>query len=119
MRRYAFVDLIIPALDRFDIETVLHLLDENCSIQIGSRGIINGKTRIKETLSAFFSQLNTIEHQIYEVFEADATVVIRGNITFTHKDEWEQRGAICDIFKIEKGKIVAFQMYMDCSGISI
>ena len=117
MRKHAFVDLLTPALDRFDIDMVTSLLDDNCYFQAGNSTPTRGKEKVRETLVQFFDQVKAVKHRIDETLEINDTVVSRGLVTYTRKDSSTLTVPVCDVFKIQEGKILEYFIYIDWSEL--
>lgn len=117
MRRYAFVDLLVHAFDRLDLDAIILLLDDQCFFQFGNNPLIKGKTQIRKSLEEIFYYVNEVQHQVYDTIEVSNTVVNRGYVTYSKKDNIKARLPFCNVFKVVDGKIVEFYTYADYSTV--
>lgn len=113
MRLHSFIDDLSPAIDTMVTANVLAFLTEDCLLQPGNQNVVKGTQAIAEMFDSLYASIRSISHTIVDRFAVDDSATYRGIVTYRRLDNSELTVPFCDIFKVEKSKIVEYYIYID------
>ncbi len=114
---YTQLDSLSQALDNKDVERVLSYLSPECLFQAGNNPPVRGQENIRATLEAFFPSVKSIKHDLYDSFSSGKSVVYRGSVVYERLDGSMLKVPVCDVFKMEGGKIKEYYIYIDWNAL--
>ena len=112
-----WVNNLFAATDLMDADGFVSFLSEDANFRFGNAPIVSGKENIRNTVSAFFSNLQGLRHNILGIWRQGDTVICEGEVTYTRRNESKITLPFADIFRM-KGKLIAdYRIFMDISPL--
>ena len=113
----AWMQDLFGSIDRMEVESFCSFLSDDVSFTFGNAPTVTGVEKVKETVSEFFSAISSLSHRIVETIEKEGTTVVRGEVTYTRKDNSTLTVPFCNVFKREDEKVKEYVIYVDVSGL--
>ena len=116
-RIFKHIDSLATHLDAKDSDKVMEFLTEDCRFQAANNAIVQGKEQIKDVLEDFFTRIKSTKHEVNDIIESTTSLIHRGTVTYTRIDNTKLTVPFCDVFKMRKGRIAEYNIYIDWSEL--
>ncbi len=108
----------LNAMDNLDIDNYATFLADDCEMQFGNNPLVKGKKNIVESLTAFWSTIDSDEHNLQNIFGDDRNFVLEAFNTFKCKDDRTVTiPAVAITEKNEAGLVISVRLFMDTSPL--
>lgn len=111
------IQQLFHAIDKKDVDSFVSFLADDCRFAFGNNPAAEGKDATKETVSGFFSAIKGLTHSDLEFFEDKNAVIVKGNVTYTRRDDSQLTVPFCNVFRIENDLITEYLIYVDTSEL--
>lgn len=108
---------LFTSIDEKNIEKFSSFLLENCSFQFGNMPVVHGVDTINEFVSGFFSSIESLKHDLSDIWSVPGGVVCHGIVSYTRHDKSILTVPFSNIFKIDNGKVYSYHIYADTSQL--
>ncbi len=115
--RIRMIKDLFKSIDEMDVDSASSFYSDSMKFTFGNMPTIEGKENVKEMVSGFFAGIAGIAHALIETIEKDDTIILRGTVTYTRKDDSQLTVPFCNVFKMEKEKIQEYSTYVDTSEL--
>ena len=117
MKYDGFINDLFSSIDERNVQTFLTFISDNCLFQFGNIPSVSGKENVGNFVSAFFDSINSLKHEIEDVWEIDCGVVCHGIVTYTRHDKSVLSIPFSNILKIDNGLICEYLIFADTSEL--
>ena len=114
-----WVTILFHALDTFDADTFASFLTDDAGFVFGNSEPVRSKQAIREVVSHFFTSIRAIQHDLIDTWTFPETVICQGTVTYTRHTGSQLRVPFANIFKMRKGLIQDYLIYVDNSQLYI
>ena len=105
-------------IDAKDPDGWLEYLSDDARFCFGNAPPLVGKDAIGDGVSAFFSSLSAIRHNIAEVWKSSDAVICRGEVTYTRLNGSTLTVPFANVFKLQPdGLVREYLIYADTSEL--
>ncbi len=111
--REQMVGDLLRAIDSKDIDGLLGHMAPEATQRFGNQEPLRGHDQIRAGNSAFLNLFASLQHQVTGLWEWDATVVVRVDVTYTRLDGVRVTIPAVTIFREAGGQIVEYEVYFD------
>lgn len=108
---------LFASIDEKNIEKFSSFLLENCSFQFGNMPEVHGVDAINEFVGGFFSSIESLKHDLSDIWSVPGGVVCHGIVSYTRHDKSVLTVPFSNIFKIDDGKVCGYQIFADTSQL--
>jgi len=108
---------LFASIDEKNIEKFSSFLLENCSFQFGNMPAVHGVDAINEFVGSFFSSIESLKHDLSDIWSVPGGVVCHGIVSYTRHDKSVLTVPFSNIFKIDDGKFYGYQIFADTSQL--
>lgn len=108
---------LFASIDEKNIEMFSSFLLENCSFQFGNMPAVHGVDAINEFVGGFFSSIESLTHDLSDIWSVPGGVVCHGIVSYTRHDKSVLTVPFSNIFKIDDGKVCGYQIFADTSQL--
>jgi len=108
---------LFASIDEKNIEKFSSFLLENCSFQFGNMPAVHGIDAINEFVAGFFSSIESLKHDLSDIWSVPGGVVCHGIVSYTRHDKSVLTVPFSNIFKIDDGKVCGYQVFSDTSQL--
>lgn len=115
--RIRMIKELFQFIDKMDVDGASSFYSDSMKFTFGNMPTIEGKDNVKEMVSGFFGGIAAISHALVEQIEKDDTVILRGTVTYTRKDDSQLTVPFCNVFKMKNDKIQEYSTYVDTSEL--
>lgn len=78
---------------------------------------VHGVEAVSEFVGGFFASIESLKHELSDVWSVPGGVVCHGIVTYTRHDKSELTIPFSNIFKVEDGKVHGYQIFADTSQL--
>jgi len=117
MSRKQWLKGLFEAIDGMDTAKFCEFLTEDASFKFGNAETVEGKERIREMLTSFFSSIGGLSHTISDVVEQGDALICRGEVTYTRKDSGELTVPFANFYRLKGVLVSEYQIYVDASRL--
>ncbi len=115
----AWLTTLFQALDTFDADTFVSFLTDDAVFVFANAEPVRGKPAVRATVAHFFTTIRAIRHDLIETWTLPETVICQGTVTYTRHTGSQLRVPFANIFKMQKGLIQDYLIYVDNSQLYI
>lgn len=112
-----WIDALFAAIDGKDAENFVGFLTEDACFAFGNLPALAGRAAIRDFVAAFFAGIRAVSHRVPDVWQADDTVICRGEVTYTRHDGSTLTVPFANIFRMAGGKVRDYRIYADASAL--
>jgi uncharacterized protein (TIGR02246 family) len=113
----AWLTTLFQALDTFDADTFASFLTDDAVFVFGNSEPVQSKEAIREVVAHFFTSIRAIRHDLIETWTLPETVICQGTVTDTRHTGTQLCVPFANIFKMKKGLIQDYLIYVDNSQL--
>jgi len=113
----AWIHEMFDALDADGVPGLFPYLDEDVMFRFGSFPPGRGRANFDETWVAISAHIESLSHELLDVWDSGDSAVCRGNVTYALKDGNAVTLPFANIFYLRDGKIVQYLIYIDASAV--
>lgn len=111
------INQLFKAIDSKDAKTFLTFLAPSCIFRFGNIAPVTGKHDIELSVNAFFESLESLTHEICDVWNVSDGVVCHGNVSYTRKDGTVLTVPFANILKGKERNITEYLIFADTSKL--
>lgn len=104
-------------IDRKDAQGFTAFFTDKAIFRFANAPAVLGKENIRKAVGDFFSAIKGLRHNIKGSWEFKDIVICEGEVTYTRLDNKQLTVPFVDIFRMEKGFIADYRIYMDISAL--
>lgn len=117
MNLRAWIEALFAAIDRRDAEAFAGFLADDARFVFGNLPAVEGRAAIRDFVAGFFSSIRAVSHAVPDAWQADGTVVCRGQVTYTRHDGSTLTVPFANVFRMAGDKVCDYRIYMDASAL--
>jgi len=72
---------------------------------------------IQDVLDRFFGSIDSISHEIVQIWKPESDILVQGIVSFTRLDKATLKIPFCNIFKMKNNLINEYLIYADTSSL--
>lgn len=108
---------LFESIDNQDMDTFLGFLDEDVAFRFGNMPEVQGKENVREAIGGFYDSIQSLSHQVDEVFGKKKAIACNGTVTYTRHDSSKLSVPFANIFKLNGKLIGEYYIYVDISEL--
>ncbi len=108
---------LLRCLDAKDSEGWLAFLAPDARFRFGNAAMVEGKSAIREAVTAFFASISEMRHDLVEVWDHSNTVIFRGEVPYSRLDGSTLTIPFLNVLKLEGSLIHDYLVYVDTSEL--
>lgn len=108
---------MFDGLDTTGVPGLFPYLDDDVVFRFGSFPAGRGRDVFDETWRSISSHIESLSHELLEVWETDDSAICRGNVTYSLTDGRDVTVPFANVFYLRGGKIVEYLIYVDASAV--
>ncbi len=112
-----WVQGLFESIDELDSSKFASFLTDESVFTFGNSPQVVGNNNIKNTVSGFFQSLKAIKHHDLQSFDNGNFVIVRGNSTYTRKNDTTLTVGFCNVLELDKELIKDYRIYIDLSQL--
>ena len=112
-----WVTKLFQTIDACDADGFVKFLTKDATLKFANADPVVGKIEIQKTIREFFASIKGLSHKVFEVWQEQNTVICRGEVTYTRKDENKLTVMFANIFKMNGHSIREYVIYVDISKL--
>ncbi len=105
------------AIDRKDAQGFIAFFTDKAVFRFANTPAVLGKENIRKAVDDFFSAIKGLRHNITGSWEFGDIVICEGEVTYTRLDNKQVIVPFVDIFRMQKGLIADYRIYIDISAV--
>lgn len=113
----AWIDALFSVIDRKDAVAFAGFLAEDARFCFGNLPAVEGRAAIRDFVAAFFAGIRAVSHRVPDVWQADDTVICRGEVTYTRHDGSTLTVPFANVLMMSGDKVRDYRIYMDASAL--
>lgn len=117
MRDNNWVQELFGSIDGMNSTKFAAFLSEDAVFTFGNSPQVVGNNNIENAVEGFFQSLKAIKHHDLQCFDNGNVVIVRGNSTYTRKNDTTLTVGFCNVLELEKGLIKDYRIYIDLSQL--
>jgi len=108
---------MFAVLDAKGVPGLFPYLDENVVFRFGSFPPGRGRETFDEAWVSISPHIESLCHELLDVWDSGESAVCRGNVTYELKDGSAVTVPFANVFYLRDGKIVEYLIYIDASAV--
>ena len=108
---------MFAALDAEGVPGLFPYLHEDVLFRFGSFPAGRGRDVFNETWLAISQPIQSLSHELLDMWESDESAVCRGNVTYSLKDGRAVTVPFANVFYLRDRKIAEYLIYVDASAV--
>lgn len=117
MNLRAWIDALFSAIDRRDAERFVGFLTEDACFAFGNLPAVAGRAAIRDFVAGFFAGIRAVSHRVPDVWQADDTVICRGEVTYTRHDGSTLTVPFANVLRMAGDRVRDYRIYADASAL--
>jgi ketosteroid isomerase-like protein len=113
----AWWERVFAVVDTGDANGFIGLLTADAQFRFGNAPVIAGHEAIRAAAAAFFAAIASSKHQVLRTWDAAASAVCEGQVTYTRHDGSMVSVPFANVFELRGDKIAAYRIYIDNSSL--
>ena len=112
-----FIEQLFAAIDRKDADGFAASLSDDAVFRYGSNPPVQGMESIRAYVAGFFQSIKALSHRVIAVYDSDDALFYQGEVTYTLQDDRQITLPFLNLFKLRRGKISQYLVYIDPSPL--
>ena len=108
---------LFASVDEKNIEKFSSFLAEDCSFRFGNFPAVQGVDGVSEFVGGFFNSIESLKHDISDIWPVPGGVVCHGMVSYTRHDKSVLSVPFSNIFKSKNGKVCEYLIFADTSQL--
>ena len=108
---------LFTSIDEKNVEKFLSFLSDDCSFRFGNLPAVQGINGISEFVGGFFGSIESLKHDISDIWVIAGGAVCHGIVTYTRHDNSVLSVPFSNIFKSDNGKVNEYLIFADTSQL--
>jgi ketosteroid isomerase-like protein len=108
---------LFQSIDRQDVDAFLALLCEDAIFRFGNAEPVKGKSAVRDVVHGFFSSIETLHHDVREVWDVGNALICHGMVTYTRHDSSTLTVPFANILRVEGDLIDEYLIFADVSQL--
>ena len=113
MDSHSIVKDLIAAVEAKDAERFASLMTEDAKLRFGNSPPVHGRANIATFCAELFAKIQSMEHEIVSIDNANAMIVWQGIATHRRVDGTSSTFPHCNLVTVEGGKVKEYLVYAD------
>lgn len=114
----SWVKKLFESIDKKDAAGFASFLTEDASFRFGSAQAVSGRANIDKAVTDFFLTMQSLRHNILNVWDEADTLICEGEATYVMPDGRQITLPFVNIFKMKDGLIADYRIYIDTQSFS-
>jgi ketosteroid isomerase-like protein len=114
---HAWWERLFASVDAGDAAGFVGFLTPDAEFRFGSAPPIVGIPAISAAVTAFFAAIGSSRHRLLRTWDAPASAVCEGEVTYTRHDGSVVSFPFANVFELRGDKIAAYRIYIDHSAL--
>lgn len=111
------INRLFKAIDSKDSKTFLSFLAPSCVFRFGNMAPAEGKQEIEISVNYFFESIESLVHEIIDVWDIPEGKVCHGQVSYTRKDGTILTIPFANVLKGEEQAITEYLIFADTSKL--
>lgn len=111
------VQALFQTIDNRNTSAFLEFLTQDAVFRFGNSETVTGKENVGNVVEGFFGSIKSLKHTVLEVWDNGPNLVCHGTVTYTRHNESTLTVPFANILKMDAGKIKAYLIFVDVSGL--
>ncbi len=111
------IDELFDAIDSMDSVKFSSFLNEEADFIFGNSPVVSGRINIENAVGGFFQSIQAIKHHDLQIFQNNNFVIVRGNSTYTRKNNTKLTVGFCNVLEFDGNLIKNYHIYIDLSEL--
>jgi hypothetical protein len=111
------IDQLFKAIDAKDSRAFLSFLAPSCVFRFGNMAPAEGKQNIEMSVNYFFDSIESLVHEIFDVWDIPQGIVCHGRVSYTRKDGSVLTIPFANILKGDEQNITEYLIFADTSKL--
>jgi ketosteroid isomerase-like protein len=107
----------MDSVDARDAEKFVSHLTDDATFKFANGEAVRGREHVKQAVAGFFGTINGLSHRLIETVEGNGNIVMRGEVTYTRKDDSQLTVPFVNFFKMKGELIKDYLVYVDASQL--
>ena len=108
---------LFASIDGKNLEKFSSFLSDGCSFRFGNLPAVHGVDGIREFVGGFFDSIESLKHDISDVWLVPGGAICHGIVSYTRHDKSVLSVPFSNIFKSDNGKINEYLIFADTSQL--
>lgn len=117
MNRRDWIDALFAAIDRQDADAFAGFVTEDARFCFGNQPAVEGRAAIRDFVAGFFSSIRAVSHRVPDVWQADDTVICRGEVRYTRHDGSTLTVPFANVLLLQGDEVRDYRIYIDASAL--
>ena len=117
MLEIMWIDQLFEAIDCKDAEKFVSFIAPSGLFRFGNMPPVEGKENIKISVNAFFESIESISHQLIDIWDVPEGKVCHGNVSYTRKNGSVLTVPFSNILKGKERNITEYLIFADTSNL--
>ena len=112
-----WINRFFHSIDTNDYDTFASFLIPNVFFKLANQEPVIGKEAVRQTLAEMQSSINSVHHDVLDIWEKEGATACHGIGTYTRHDSSQLRVPFADVFKMQGNLIQEYLVYVDASQL--
>ena len=117
MNSRTWIHDMLEALDDKGVPGLFPYLHEDVRFRFGSFPPGRGRETFDATWQAISAHIESLSHELLDVWEIDGSAACRGNVTYGLTDGRVVTVPFANVFYLQDGRIAEYLIYVDASAV--
>lgn len=117
MKENTWIERLFKTIDSKDSKTFMTFLAPSCVFRFGNMPAVEGNGDIAATIDAFFGSIDSLVHELYDIWEIPGGIVCHGQVSYTRKDGTVLTVPFANVLKGPEQDITEYLIFADTSSL--
>lgn len=108
---------LLTSVDEKNIEKFLSFLSDDCSFRFGNLPAVQGVDGISEFVGGFFDSIESLQHDISDIWIVPGGAVCHGIVSYTRHDKSVLSIPFSNVLKSDNGKVYEYLIFADTTQL--
>ncbi len=104
-------------IDNKDTGAFIDYLTDDVHFRFGNMPVVEGKKHVGLAVQGFYDSIQSLSHDIDNIWENKDVVVCNGTVTYTRHDSGKLSVPFANIFRMDGDRIREYLIYADISEL--
>ena len=117
VKRDRWIRDLFRCLDAKDCNGWLEFLAPDARFRFGNAAVVQGRDAIGEAVTAFFTSISALRHDLEDTWWHPDTVICHGQVTYQRLDGSTLRIPFANVFKLDANLVRDYLIFADTSEL--
>ena len=117
MEENRLIDRLFNAIDNKDSKAFVSFLAPSCVFRFGNLPPVEGKHEIEKAVNAFFESIESLSHELFDVWETPDSNICHGQVSYTRKNGTVLTIPFANVLKGKDQNITEYLIFADTSKL--